>query len=455
MTSLRSLLASLLVMMMLCSLSAPAFGQARRRPRAAPVATGITFDNANPKLTPKKTVSVKATVIDQYGQKMPEAKVIWEPAEQPEGSPLSFNGSLTSPNTLVITAGEGSDTVAEHITTRVTAVSGEITSDLTVDYESKPKPVPAKITFTPASVDLAPDGDATITAALADADDNPLHGNKVTWALANPDLKEFVALGTVVNDKTTNSITLIGRTSKKKTKAPDVITLVGTSGNAVGLVTINYKAPSQAQIETVWNILPPRIAGDSYGRTIKNDYYCIVVSIKNETGGDLALAGLNFSNPSLRPDSNIMTTPYGIAHNSMARRRLTHPRAMTLAIVDGLGTLMTGFNPFFHDINHAKNYSQFIDILSNPLKSGIEKGWKDPYPDELANFERDVLKDDKVIANHASFTTTIFVPKRLLFDNKQKTDRENLKKVRETLGHLLVMGYKFDKGISLTLSDTP
>ena len=56
-----------------------------------------------------------------------------------------------------------------------------------------------------------------------------------------------------------------------------------------------------------------------------------------------------------------------------------HPRTMTLAIVDGLGSLLTGFNPFFHNANHAKNYSQFIDILSNPLAKGLERAGRIPF----------------------------------------------------------------------------
>ncbi len=453
MTSLRPLLSKILVILLISSTSGAAFGQ---RVRQKPQAASISFDNADPKLTPKKTVEVKATVLDQYGHVMPDAKVTWENVDQPAGSPLTFSGSLNKANTLVITANEGNDTVAERITTRVTAVSGDASHDLTVVYESTPKPVPAKITLTPAKVDLDSDGETTINAALADADDKPLHGNKVTWALAKPELSEFVSLGTVVNDKTTNSITLIGRVSKKKTKAPDVITLLATAGNSVGVVTINYKAPpEEGHVRTIWNILPPKIAGDNFGRTIRNDYYCIEVTIENKTGGDLALAGLYFNNPDKPARGDLASTTYNTVHGSLAKRKLTHPRAMTLAIVEGLGTLMTGFNPFFHDINHAKNYSQFIDILSNPLKNGIEKGWKDPYPDELARFEQDVLKDDKVIPNNSIFKTKIFIPKRLLFTNKQKAEREDLLGVRKELGHLIVLGYKFEKGNVLNISDTP
>ncbi|PWT81276.1 MAG: hypothetical protein C5B44_04065, partial [Acidobacteria bacterium] len=146
-------------------------------------------------------------------------------------------------------------------------------------------------------------------------------------------------------------------------------------------------------------------------------------------------------------------TDYSTVHGSLAKRKLTHPRALTLAILDGVGSLMTGFNPFFHNDAHAANYSQFIDIISNPLAKGVATVWKDAYPDELARFEADVLKDDKILKDGETFKTKIFFPKRNLFVNGDK-NRENLVKVREELGELVVFGFKLEPGSKRTLSRT-
>jgi hypothetical protein len=115
---------------------------------------------------------------------------------------------------------------------------------------------------------------------------------------------------------------------------------------------------------------------------------------------------------------------------------------------------MTGFNPFFHDLNHAKNFSVFIDILSNPLAKGLDKAWIDSYPDEMARFEQGVLRDDKIIPNGAIFKTKIFFPKRALFINGDKR-REDLTEVRKELGTLWVLGYKFQKGPVQKIGSTP
>jgi hypothetical protein len=109
--------------------------------------------------------------------------------------------------------------------------------------------------------------------------------------------------------------------------------------------------------------------------------------------------------------------------------------------------------PFFHNLNHTNNFSTSIAIISNPLAKGLERVWKDPYPSELARFESDVLHDDKIIPNGQVFKTKIFVPKRSLFRNDDP-DRQDLQKVRNELGQLWVLGYKFQKGPVETLGSS-
>jgi len=135
---------------------------------------------------------------------------------------------------------------------------------------------------------------------------------------------------------------------------------------------------------------------------------------------------------------------------------LTHPRSMTLAIIEGTGTLMTDFNPFFHNVNHAKNYSQFIDILSNPLRNGLDKAWKDPYPDELNRFEENVLRDDTIIKKDDDLKTTVFIPKRAVhFTKREMKDRDDPIVVKRTLGTLEVVGYQFKRIGHRTFSSKP
>lgn len=141
-------------------------------------------------------------------------------------------------------------------------------------------------------------------------------------------------------------------------------------------------------------------------------------------------------------------TTYSTVHGSLEKRKLTHPRTLTLSIIDGLGSLLTGFNPFFHVDAHAKNFSQFIDILSNPFAKGLGAAWKDAVPDEMRRLEADVLKDGQTIPNNTILKTKIFVPKRALFGEspEEKKKREDLNEVKKALGSLMVLGFRFERG---------
>ena len=226
---------------------------------------------------------------------------------------------------------------------------------------------------------------------------------------------------------------------------------VGSDKKTITIVGLYGDDPKSAPT-SIYTSLVVRAGGGV--ATIPVIYQRDAASIENNSGSDLALAGLRFVTKEGEMEGR-PNTSYAIVHGSLARRKLTHPRTMTLAIIDGLGSLMTGFNPFFHNTNHAKNFSQFIDILSNPLAKGLDKAWKDAYPDELTRLEQDVLHDDKIIPNAGTFKTRIFVPKRSLFTNEQKTEREDLDKVRSKLGKLWVMGYKFQKGPILGIGSRP
>ena len=251
-----------------------------------------------------------------------------------------------------------------------------------------------------------------------------------------------------IKDNVITLVGLYGTTSQSSVKTALVVRAPG----AFNTLPISYL---RNPVRTTWDIIPPNICGDNFGRTIRSDYYCINVSIENNSGSKLALAGLEFQPPcNTSPCSPKPPMSYGIVHGSLAKRKLTHPRAMTLAIVDGVGTLMTGFNPFFHDLNHKANYSTFIDIISNPLAKGLAAAWKDPYPDELARFEENVLKDDKILGDSDTpFKTTIFYPKRLLFPNGNP-NRDNLDMVRQKLGELVVYAFKIEPGSRQEVSRT-
>lgn len=548
MTAYQRFLQGLFTVLAIVSLTVPALALPKHpTPTTKRNPVRIVFDNSEINIGPGETINVRAKVLDRFDNPIPEAGISW-------AIPRSHNGFILLKRLDPTGSSVGISRLNTNTTTatiQIRAESARAASSLNVNLQSQQA---AEVVFPDGNtIDLPAGGKKLVRAYALDASGNRVRNAEVSWRLANPNFEAFVYLGRATNSSDLNSVEILWRPGTPEFPAPEEVQVIATAGEALGLLTVKYKAstaenytitfdskdkkdlriapgdsdavkitvrgdkerivdvkptaevadenarkfirvvvaPDKKTITVfglygddakltpdyistallvraagtavtipifyqrdsaivVWDILPPRIVGDNYGRTIMNDYYCIEVAIQNNSGSDLALAGLRFKGAVIRPN-----TSYTTVHGSLAKRKLTHPRALTLAIVDSMGTLLTGFNPFFHNINHAKNYSQFIDILSNPFAKGLEKAWKDPYPEELARFEQDILRDDKIIPNASIFKTKIFVPKRALFTNQQKDKREDLNEVRKALGELWVLGYKFQKGQVQNIATAP
>ena len=384
--------------------------------------------------------TIRAYVLDAQGNRIRNAAVIWNLADPDLDSFVLVGSNINKDgvNSVEIAWLGGRADLKTPTEVKLVARSGSKARGIvTIEYKTPTAEV-VKVSTDSKEVRVGPGEAKTLEVTVRGEDDRLLKDIELEATVADETAKKYIL---VTTDKKT--ITVIGLAGDEKSEPPAFIktalVIKAKKPSTITTVPLIYQREAAA---IYWDILPPNIVGDNYGHTIKRDYYCIEVTIENNSGADLALAGLRFYKDDIwRPN-----TSYSTVHGSLAKRKLTHPRTMTLAIIDGLGTLMTGFNPFFHNINHAKNFSQFIDIVSNPFAKGLDKAWKDPYPDELARFEQDVLRDDKIIPNNGVFKTKIFVPKRVLFTNDQKKDREDLDKVRKALGKLYVLGYKFQKG---------
>jgi hypothetical protein len=414
-----------------------------------PSPADIIFLNAVPVELPingKETIRVN--VLDTNGNRIPNAQVKWQLAD-PSQNIFVYPGTITNnqtTNSIEILWLPGVPKAKPPATVLLIASADGVVKTVAVKYLRYEK-VAKEIVFEPKELQIGPGDLKTVKATVRTSDAT----HRVLDEEVTAELSSSADNVIKILDVTKNEIKLIGLYSNTSDFNVQTALLVKAEGAANTMPVIYARNP----VKTTWDIIPPNICGDNFGRTIKNDYYCINVSIENNSGSKLALAGLEFQPAcNVSPCQPKPPMSYGIVHGSMTKRKLTHPRAMTLAIIDGVGTLMTGFNPFFHDLNHKANYSTFIDIVSNPLAKGLAMGWKDPYPDELANFEANVLKDDKILSDSDTpFKTTIFYPKRLL--KKKVKDPDDLDVVRQMLGSLVVYAFKIEPGASREVSRTP
>jgi hypothetical protein len=390
-------------------------------------------------------VTIRAYVLDKQGNRIRGRTLKWRLAKEDEEA-FVYVGRSTEVDgvyTVELIWRPAPPALQPPGEVELLVSTGNVVAVVSIEYK-KVAVEEYEITFDKNAVELQPGLSTPVKVTVKSKKDGRIL-DKVDISASVADEAAAKLVKVIGPDKDKN-LTLIGLYGDIQTRPALNTAVVVRAAGAVATLQVTYH---RDPVTTSWEILPAAIVGDNYGRTIKSDYYCVEVMVQNNSGSDVALAGLVFDlNGRTRP-----VTSYATVNGSLAKRKLTHPRALTLAIIDGVGSLMTGFNPFFHNASHAANYSQVIDIVSNPFAKGVASVWKDSYPDEVSRFQQDVLKDDKIVANGMTFKTKAFFPKRALFKNGDP-DRENFEEVRRRLGQLVVIGYKL-QGPAQNLSRTP
>ncbi len=259
---------------------------------------------------------------------------------------------------------------------------------------------------------------------------------------------------------------------------------------------------SKPQVDLMWSVLPEKIVEHNFGGAISKNYYAIEVVIGNNSAHSLQLVSVGFRLPSDRelcglvarnranqtrqtetlkaqtsggvrlrtdrsyqckdmedtpvnswePEGTLLpTSSYRITRGSLETRELTNARNIVLGVITALGPTLTGFLPFFHNVDHRANFSQGINILSNPVEKGIELVWKDPKPLQRLRFDDQVLRDGLLVRNNTQLRTLAFFPKQLLrlprdfeSDDEYKRWKSNAREIRERLGKLVLIGDQID-----------
>jgi hypothetical protein len=252
-------------------------------------------------------------------------------------------------------------------------------------------------------------------------------------------------------------------------------------------------------VDVMWSVMPKKIVGDNFGNSLANKYYGIEIVIGNNSAYNLQLVSVGFELPSdrklegliqrnatnkmgkvdplrnqqavtqkvlapteqrptkrLRSDDEtggreqktlLPTSSYKITRGSLEARQLLYPRTLVLSTITALGPIFTGFTPYFHNINHRGNFTEGINIFSNPLEKGLALVWPDPRPQQRDRFDDQVLRDGLIIKNNTQVRTLAFFPKELLrlpgnveSDSEYNAWKNNAREVRERLGEIVIIG---------------
>lgn len=214
-------------------------------------------------------------------------------------------------------------------------------------------------------------------------------------------------------------------------------------------------------------------AKDVFGRRVADHYYAVVINLGNNTGFDLQINKIGFITmipirvPELDENENpvfvkdqvkmrqelmqVTAIDRSLVRSSIERDQNFGPRALALNLIGGVGTLATGFLPFFHALGPRANFSSFSSVLNGNLRDGFTTAVPDLTIRHLNRLDTSLVMDqDFVLPNNSERNTVVFVPRRALQLDKDHTEdkkdhRDDLPLVREKLGRLIIVGRQIDR----------
>jgi hypothetical protein len=146
----------------------------------------------------------------------------------------------------------------------------------------------------------------------------------------------------------------------------------------------------------------------------------------------------------------VPVSSYRMTRGSIEHGQFLSFRNLGLNTIRTFGPILTGFLPFFHVLNHRTNFSEGINILSNPIEKGFELLVPDETITQMQRLDEDMLRDGMIIQNNRQIRTRVFVPKDIL--KLERGLRDDPMMVTQALGEMYLIGdsIKFINRISVT-----
>lgn len=136
--------------------------------------------------------------------------------------------------------------------------------------------------------------------------------------------------------------------------------------------------------------------------------------------------------------NSIPTSAYRMTRGSLEHGQFWSVRNLTINSLRAFGPFLTGFTPYFHVLNHQKNYAEAINIISNPLEKGFELVVPDETISQLQRLDEQILRDGMIIQNNRQVITHTFMPKDNL--GLKGDMRDDPLMVTLALGKLTIIG---------------
>jgi hypothetical protein len=391
------------------------------------------------------------------------------------------------------------------LTTIILAIQSLLSAPLTV-IALPDDPPPAKYTIRPNKIQAGKSLNVKITTDTGDLSkaelEPPPEDSGVTFetvsgeTFRHPDSKTLVVQISVDENADLGTVPLVLiQKADDKTKVLAVLDLEVTEFRPRKISRGPTPDDIDFEVDAMWNVLPYKVVKANFGRRAADSFYAIEVYLGNNSGFDIQIVGVGFDSTlgvrtadkdgkplAFLTDDNgklvldeygnkfieavnangerilqdgkptyrvlkkyqVPTSDHRLVRGTIEMDQLYGSRALTLNLVGGFGTFVSGFIPFFHRSNPKANFSTFSSIFNGQLKEGFGIAAPDLTVSQLNRLENLVLHDGLTVLNNSQAKTIVFFPRHVVALDKQ--EREIIDKgvsmwpLLEKLGELIIVG---------------
>jgi hypothetical protein len=163
------------------------------------------------------------------------------------------------------------------------------------------------------------------------------------------------------------------------------------------------------QVDVMYNILSETGCSDQLGDRIARHYYCVEVTLGNNSGYALLLAGVGFLRTMPIPSFRESSASYLQVRSVLQREQIISGRNITLRALQAAGVVIAGFTPFSGNAGRRGRIGLWSSLAGNVLAGAFDGLVPDRTVRQLSNLDDAALRDGKLIPNNSPVKFTVFV----------------------------------------------
>ena len=171
----------------------------------------------------------------------------------------------------------------------------------------------------------------------------------------------------------------------------------------------------KSEVDAAWMVQPDIITKGNFGRWVSNNFFCVKVTIGNNSGYDLEIRDVFFE-AQLEKAANSEKVAIPGDNHTMVKGMIEKGaqngrRNIIINAVISFGGILTGLSPFFENLRPKAHYETFSNVFNGGFSNGLQKVLPDTTIREMARLNEDGFQRSIIIPNNTPVAITIFVPK--------------------------------------------